>query len=338
MSLFSDGRQRFLLYSSFAFSRSAALLEYLRLFLTLAEWDLIKVVTMDRKQAVLISGASTGIGKHCALHLAEAGYRVFAGVRCPEAGEELVRAAPSGIEPLLLDVTDAENIRRLADNLRSENLYALINNAGTALLGPLEFLPLDKIRQQFEVNLFGHIAVTQALLHLLRKSQGRIVNIGSIAGLVGFSFAGAYAGTKFAMEAFSDSLRRELKPWKIDVAIIEPGNIKTPIWEKSSKMTLSTAADFPPAAMDYYGHAMIRSRPNFDRMGEPSDVADAVVKVLRAKRPKARYIVGRDARLYSLCRRLLPDSLLDRIISCREAARAEEKATVVNANYGHRVI
>ncbi len=266
------------------------------------------------KKTVLISGASTGIGRYCALSLIKAGFKVLAGVRTKKASEDLAKIGSNQLKPIMLDITNKKNIDLAAEIASSENLYGLVNNAGIAVLGPLEFLPLDKIRKQFEVNLFGHIAVTQALLPHLRTSMGRIVNISSVSGIVAFPFAGAYASSKFAFEAFNDSLRRELRPWNIQVSVIEPGNIKTPIWEKSYFEAKSSEESFPLEALEYYGRRTINVGRIIERAGEPSAVAKAVVHSLTAKRPRIRYIVGWDARIYSVIKRLVPDWILDRIV------------------------
>jgi NAD(P)-dependent dehydrogenase (short-subunit alcohol dehydrogenase family) len=272
----------------------------------------------NTKKAVFISGASTGIGRHCALLLVKAGFKVLAGVRSEKAGEELAQIAPDRLKPIMLDITDKQSIDSAAGIVRSENLYGLVNNAGIAVLGPLEFLPLEKIRNQFEVNLFGHIAVTQAFLPFLRRLGGRIVNMSSLSGLVAFPLFGPYASSKFALEAFNDALRRELKPWNIMVSLIEPGNVKTPIWNKLLYDAKSEADSFSPEAEMYYGNNIMKMRHNAQWMSQnaqsPSVVADAVLHALTAKRPKTRYVVGLHARKYSILRRLLPDWALDRII------------------------
>ncbi|MCP4260581.1 MAG: SDR family oxidoreductase [Planctomycetes bacterium] len=272
----------------------------------------------NTKKTILISGASTGIGRHCALGLIKAGFKVLAGVRSEKAGEELAQIAPEQIKPVMLDITDRQSIDSAADLVSAKNLYGLVNNAGIAVVGPLEFLPLEKIRKQFDVNLFGHIAVTQAFLPILRKSEGRIVNMSSVSGLVAFPFLGPYASSKFALEAFSDSLRRELKPWKIMVSLIEPGNIKTPLWNKLLFAAKSTAKNFSPEVEMYYGKKIMNMQHNArwasENASAPSAVADAVLHALTANRPKVRYVVGLAARKYSMLRRLLPDWALDRII------------------------
>src|SRR5688500_9161604 len=185
--------------------------------------------------AVVITGASTGIGRACAIDLDGRGFRVFAGVRKDEDGERLRSERPS-IEPLRIDVTDAGEIAAARDRVGEEvgerGLAGLVNNAGIAVPGPLEHLPLDEIRRQLEVNVLGQIAVTQAFLPLLRTARGRIVNIGSIGGRVALPLLGPYAGSKHAMEGISDSLRRELRPWGIEVSLVRPGPIATEIWER----------------------------------------------------------------------------------------------------------
>jgi len=268
----------------------------------------------NSKKSIFISGASMGIGRQCALQLAQAGFKVFAGVRTIKASEEILKINSDQIKPIMVDITDKRSIDAAANVLSSENLFGLVNNAGFAILGPFEFIPLEKIRMQFEVNLFGHISVTQALLPLLRKSKGRIINMSSISGFVAFPFFGPYASSKFALEAFSDSLRRELKPWEINVSIIEPGNTKTSIWEKSFHAAKLSEDGFPSEAIKYYGKRYMNSLDFVETMMEPSVVADAVVHALTANRPKIRYVVGSNARKYSLLRRFLPDWLLDKTL------------------------
>src|SRR4051812_39464080 len=184
---------------------------------------------MSAPRAVVVTGASTGIGEAIARRM-DAGFRVFAGVRKEEDAERL-RAAGANIEPVLLDVTDQASIDAAAATVkaavRDQGLAGLVNNAGIAVSAPLEFLPVDELRNQLEVNVVGQVAVTQAFLSDIRTAKGRIINIGSIGGKVAFPLAGAYAASKFAMEAITDSLRRELRPWGIEVSIVEPGGVKT---------------------------------------------------------------------------------------------------------------
>jgi NAD(P)-dependent dehydrogenase (short-subunit alcohol dehydrogenase family) len=271
--------------------------------------------------AVVITGASTGIGRTSALHLDGLGFRVFAGVRKEPDGEPLQRESSGRITPLRIDVTDAATITSAAGTVANmvdgAGLAGLVNNAGIVLAGPLEFLPLDKIRQQFEVNVFGLLAVTQAFLPLLRKARGRIVNMGSISGRVSNPFIAPYSASKFALESFTDALRVELMPWGISVSIIEPGNIATPIWKKSIAASDDLLSGLPPAAQDLYRPMFTAVRQAAERSGKDAIpaivVARAVAHALMAKRPKTRYLIGRDARIRLILRKLLPDRVMDRI-------------------------
>jgi NAD(P)-dependent dehydrogenase (short-subunit alcohol dehydrogenase family) len=180
---------------------------------------------------VVVTGASTGIGLACARLLAGRGFQVFAGVR-KEADAEALRSEAASLHPVQLDVTDSEGIAEAARTVREAagpGLAGLVNSAGVAVTGPLEYLPVDELRTQLEVNLVGQVAVLQAFLPALRLSRGRIVNISSIGGRVALPLAGPYAASKFALEAVSDSLRRELAPWGVRVAVVEPGGVRTPV-------------------------------------------------------------------------------------------------------------
>src|SRR5215469_18875207 len=219
---------------------------------------------MAAMNSVIITGASTGIGEACALRLVSRGFRVFAGVRKELDGGALKQKASDRLTPIILDVTDAASIKSaaaaVAEALGGEGLSGLVNNAGIAIAGPLEFLPIDELRNQFEVNVIGQIAVTQAFLPLLRKGHGRIVNMGSIAGKSALPFIGPYCASKFALEALTDSLRMELLPWNIPVSIIEPAYVTTPIWQKSLQTGEKVAAMLPPQAHELYGHAITSMR------------------------------------------------------------------------------
>jgi NAD(P)-dependent dehydrogenase (short-subunit alcohol dehydrogenase family) len=265
---------------------------------------------------VLVTGASSGIGEASALRLARAGWRVLAGVRAAADGERLRAVGGEQLEPVTIDVTDPATIAAVAEHLGEEPLRALVNNAGTALAMPLEFLPLDQLRGQLEVNLVGHLAVTQALLPNLRAARGRIVNVGSIAGRSALPFLGAYAASKHALEAFTDSLRVELRPFGIAVTVIEPGTIATPIWRKGGERFQELAAELPPELARLYGERMAAFREAAAAAGlraEPADdVAIVIERALTAERPKARYVVGRDARRRALVERL-PAGLRDRV-------------------------
>jgi NAD(P)-dependent dehydrogenase (short-subunit alcohol dehydrogenase family) len=270
-------------------------------------------------RSALITGASTGIGEACALHLAGLGWQVFAGVRKTSDGEAL-QAKSGRVIPVVVDVTNEASIARIAKEVEAitPGLAGLVNNAGIAVAGPLEFLPLDEIRRQLEVNVIGQIAVVQAFMPLLRAAKGRIVNMSSISGKVAAPLFAPYAASKFALEAISDSLRRELAPWGLEVCIIEPGNINTPIWDKGVTWGQDMMAKLPPKAQELY-------RPNLERLityisgnlgkgAAPLEVANAVEHALSAPRPKTRYVVGSDARLGILLSRILPDRWVDGFI------------------------
>jgi len=277
---------------------------------------------MEKLSPVVITGASTGIGAACALHLAEHGFQVYAGVRKIADGEALAARAQGQIVPLLLDVTNPLQVSEAAARVESElggrALHGLINNAGIVVAGPLEYLPVGEIRRLFEVNVFGLVAVTQSFLPLLRRGPGRIVHIGSISGVIATPFVGPYAASKFALEALSDSWRMELKASGIEMSLIQPGAISTPIWDKSRDHSEAIAAALPECAHAQYGHAFERLRANVEQVSKvaspPAWVAQAVHHALTARRPKTRYKVGRGATLQYLLSRLLPDRLLDAAI------------------------
>jgi NAD(P)-dependent dehydrogenase (short-subunit alcohol dehydrogenase family) len=277
---------------------------------------------MADKGAVLITGASTGIGEACALHLDGLEYRVFAGIRKAADGESLRRRASPRLVPVRMDLSDETEIgeaaRRVIEALDGEALAGLINNAGIVVGGMLEFLPLDALRHQMEVNVIGQIAVTQALLPSLRKARGRIVNIGSVSGLVSGPFSGAYSASKFALEALTDSLRLELRPWKIKVSIIEPGFIQTPIASKSLAAAEAFRGQLPAEALQLYGTALRTYGDAIQRevpKAAPTEVVvKAVVHALTARRPRTRYVVGGRSRFQIGLVRALPDRWRDALI------------------------
>jgi len=264
---------------------------------------------------VLVTGASSGIGEACALRLSRAGWRVLAGVRTGADGERLREQGGELVEPVTLDVTDAGQVAAAAAAFGDGVLNGLVNNAGIAVSMPLEFLPLEELRRQFEVNVVGQVAVTQAFLPHLRRGRGRIVNVGSIAGRSALPFLGAYAASKHALEAVTDALRIELHPFGIEVAIVEPGTIATPIWRKGGETFQRLLAGLPADVTTLYGERMAAFRDAAaaaGRRGEPADeVAKVVEHALTARRPRTRYLVGRDARRRSRLERL-PDRLRDR--------------------------
>ena len=265
---------------------------------------------------ILITGASTGIGRACAVRFAKLGYHVFGGVRQVSAGEELKRE-DARIEPLLLDVTQATCIEDVVAHLAEAPLHALINNAGIAVGGPVELLDVEDWRRQFEVNVIAVAAVTRAFLPNVRRAKGRIVNIGSIAGRLAVPICGPYDASKFALEAMTDSLRMEVRSMGIRVALIEPGAIDTPIWNKALSDADEMKSRSDPEVLRIYAGLIANVRREAERSarrGIPADaVADAVEHSVTARRPKTRYLVGRDARFLAWLD-LLPDTWKDRII------------------------
>jgi NAD(P)-dependent dehydrogenase (short-subunit alcohol dehydrogenase family) len=265
-------------------------------------------------RSVVVTGASTGIGRATAIRLDAAGRRVFAGVRREQDAESLRDAGSERLTPLMLDVTDAGQIAAAAELIDAElggaGLDALVNNAGIAVMGPLETVPMEDFRRQVEVNLTAQVAVTQAMLPLVRRGRGRIVFIGSIGGRMALPFGGAYHAAKFGVEAVADSLRQELRPWRI-----EPGSIDTPIWQRGERLAGEVAERTSATQLELYGEATERFRIAVRRTAErgiPAEkVAEAIERALTARRPRTRYLVGNDARGQALARRLLPDRVLD---------------------------
>lgn len=279
-------------------------------------------MNQSNQMAVVVTGASTGIGAACALDCASRGMTVFAGVRDPRAGEALAAKAGPSLIPIMLDVTDEQSIAQSAEVVQrvvgEGGLGGLVNNAGIVIGSPLEVIPLAQLRKQLEVNVIGQIAVTQAFLPLLRRGRGRIVNMGSIAGRGTIPLLGPYSASKFALEALTDALRMELQPWGIQVSIIEPGAIATPIWEKSAKEAEGLEASVSEEAKVLYAEAVIRIREAIAEAAKRAIAPDAVVRAvhhaLTASRPRTRYLVGSDAKLRALMVKWLPDRVQDRLL------------------------
>jgi NAD(P)-dependent dehydrogenase (short-subunit alcohol dehydrogenase family) len=273
-------------------------------------------------RTVLITGTSTGIGRATALHLDRLGWSVYAGVR-RDADADALRATATGrLTPVHLDVTDAASIEAAAEMVSAAvgdvGLHGLVNNAGIAVAAPVEFLPPEQFRRQFEVNVVGQIAVTQAMIPLLRAARGRIVNMSSIGGRLASPMMAPYNASKFALEALTDVLRVELRPWGIEVVAIEPGAIATPIWEKSLAAADDLLAMLPAAAQELYGPSIEAARRQARHLAAtgiaPEAVARAVTHALSARRPRSRYVVGRDAQVGVLLARFMPDRMRDALL------------------------
>jgi NAD(P)-dependent dehydrogenase (short-subunit alcohol dehydrogenase family) len=270
----------------------------------------------------LVTGSSTGIGAGCVRELDRRGYRVLAGVRSEADAQRLRAEGSPRLQPLLLDVAVADSIARAAEEVARAvgpaGLAGLVNNAGIAVAGPLEILPLAELRRQFEVNVIGLVAVTQAMLPLLRKARGRIVNISSLNGFTSAPYLGPYAASKHAVEALSDSLRMELRSWGIQVSVVQPGNTDTPIWRKSLAAADALVQQVSGEALDLYradldifrqASAMLEST---GRTVESS--VRAVLHALSARRPKTRYRVGLQVNLLFRAWKWVPDRLWDRLV------------------------
>jgi NAD(P)-dependent dehydrogenase (short-subunit alcohol dehydrogenase family) len=265
---------------------------------------------------VLVTGASTGIGEATALHLKALGFDAVGAVRRDDDAHRLRR---QGLRTVKLDVTDSRSIAGAREELGDTPLAGLVNNAGIAVAGPIEFLPLDQLRLQLEVNLVGQVAVIQEFLPALRAGQGRIVNLSSIGGRVALPLVAPYNASKFALEAISDSLRRELHGQGVDVILIEPGGVRTPIWRKGNEVADELLERMPPEAEQLYGKLIAGLRRQTDRIEhktgiEPGEVAEIIGRAMTARRPRTRYLVGTDAKIRGPMSKVMPDRLMDRAI------------------------
>lgn len=264
-------------------------------------------------RSVLITGASRGIGRAVALRLAAAGWDVYAGVRDTGSGQLLV-SDDARITPVELDVTSEAQIASLPQQL-PQRLDAVVNNAGTALLGPIEALSLGDLRQQMEVNLIGQVAVTQAVLPMLRASEGRAVFLSSVNGRMSVPLEGAYCASKFALEGLVDALRVELRPWRINVSLVEPGPVDTGPWREIHRHIDGMEQQMAPEHLELYaGHVagLRRSASRLQGRTMPADRAAGVVqRALTAQRPRGRYVVGGDARAMIAMRAAIPTRALD---------------------------
>jgi NAD(P)-dependent dehydrogenase (short-subunit alcohol dehydrogenase family) len=265
--------------------------------------------------AVVVTGASTGIGRATALLLDGKGYRVFAGVRKEADADELRRLGSDRLAPVTIDVTDSKQIdsarEQVAEAVGDGGLVGLVNNAGVGGGGPIEFMPLDELRRTLEINLVGQVAVTQAFIPLLRKAKGTIVFIASIGGRVASPFMSPYNTSKFGIEALGESLRQELRPWEIDVVVVEPGSIDTEIWSKGSEQVRERSDALPEDARRLYGRQLSRFGEVLSETASrgipPEKVAEVVWKAIDSDNPRYRYLVGTDAKIAARLKGALPD-------------------------------
>jgi NAD(P)-dependent dehydrogenase (short-subunit alcohol dehydrogenase family) len=267
--------------------------------------------------SVLVTGAGRGIGKSIVEHLAARGWDVIAGVRSERDAAAVTALDPQRISSVILDVTDAGHIAALNGSL-PERLDAIVNNAGVVVTGPMETVTPDEWRKQLEINVIGQLAVTQAVLPLLRKSRGRVVFISSVNGRLSMSLIGAYCASKFALEAAADALRMELRPWHIGVAIVEPAQTDTDMWRTADDMVEQAVATLTPEQRDLYARhidGMKKMIPVAQKMAVPTQRVSAVVEeALSARRPRARYIIGAGPKLQVALMTNLPAWARDRVL------------------------
>jgi short-subunit dehydrogenase len=276
------------------------------------------------KGAVVITGASTGVGKATALLLERQGYQVFAGVRQQKDAESLKLNSSGNLTPIILDVTKIEQIKSASKIVElavgETGLRGLVNNAGILVDGPLEYLDIDELRWQFEVNVIGQVAVTQAFLPMIRQAKGRIINIGSVSGKISSPFFSALCASKFALEALNDALRMELHPWGIEVVLIEPGSIASTAPDKVEASLQKKLVNMSPIARGMYGDIYkfsLQQLIKSNRMGiSPEEVANVIQKALEANKPKTRYFVSKEKVMLNfllMLAKILPDRVCDTI-------------------------
>ena len=271
---------------------------------------------------VVVSGASTGIGAATALHLAAKGFQVYAGVRREEDGEALAARTLGGLTPIRFDITDAATISAAAETVGGavgkSGLAGLVNNAGVVKPAPIEFQPLDDFREQLELNLVAHVAVTQAFLPLIRRGGGRIVNIGSIGGRLVLPVHGAYSASKFGMEALSDALRLELRQWGIHVCLVDPGATDSAIFGKTLAEIDGLQGRLGDEGYRLYAEQIDAVRRMVVKTAAdaapPEEIAKAVAHALTSKKPKSRYLAGHGAEAAATLARL-GDGLKDRAVA-----------------------
>ncbi|MFV9632701.1 SDR family NAD(P)-dependent oxidoreductase [Mycobacterium neumannii] len=267
--------------------------------------------------SVLVTGASRGIGKAIAEHLAARGWQVIAGVRTEQDAEAVTGLDPDRISAVLLDVTDAGHIAALADVL-PPRLDAVVNNAGVVVTGPMETVTSDEWRKQLEINVIGQLAVTRAILPRMRAARGRIVFISSVNGRMSMPLLGAYAASKFALEAAADALRMELRPWQIPVVVVEPAQTDTDMWRTADTMVVEAEAALSPEHRALYAEhiaGMKKMVPVAQRMAVPTAKVSAVVEeALTARRPRARYVVGVGPKLQVAVVPKLPTRVRDAVL------------------------
>jgi len=267
---------------------------------------------------VFLTGADGGIGHVCALELDRAGVNVIAGV-FPDLSraEKMLAKASDRLKPIVINSTDADSIaaakKEIENIVGSDGLYAVINMAGLSGMGPVEFFPIEQFKKVFAVNVFGTFGVTQAMIPLVRKTQGYIINISSDAGLVSYPFAAPYCSSKFAIEAISDALRVELKPWNIKVVLVEPGNVQTDMWQKAVDGVQKQIDSLPPEAVELYAEEYKKWASMTTQGMPPERISDKIIDILSSDKPKARNVVGDDAEMTQVIS-YMPDEMRDKVV------------------------
>jgi NAD(P)-dependent dehydrogenase (short-subunit alcohol dehydrogenase family) len=281
-----------------------------------------RILAQGQPPAAVVTGTSSGIGRACALRLAAEGYHVFAGVRRTQDGQALVQQASRNggqLTPVIIDVTDEASIgaaaAEVAGSVGDAGVAVLVNNAGIGMTWPMEAIPLEDLRRIYEVNVFGQVAVSQAFLPLIRACAGRVVNIGSIGDRLSLPFGAPLASSKWAFASITESLRIELRPWGIHVVLIEPATIHTDGVKKVKEDAERVMSEMRPADLVLYGQtyqAMTRKAVERESSGsDPDVVARVVVRAAKKKRPRTRYVVGKDGRLLAFLAGWAPDRLFD---------------------------
>ena len=267
---------------------------------------------------VLVTGAARGIGKAIVEHLASTGWDVIAGVRREEDANAITKVDPQRVSAVILDITDADHIAKLADAL-PPRLDAVVNNAGVAVGGPIETVTPDDWRNILEVNVIGQFAVARAVLPKLRESRGRILFISSVNGRIATPMLGPYSASKFALEAGCDALRVELRGWGVSVVLIEPAQTDTDMWRTAGDMVAQIEADMSPDDRDLYAKhiaGMKKFVPRARKMASPTTKVVAVVQeALTARRPRARYVVALMPKIQTVLVTNMPVALRDRLMT-----------------------
>lgn len=272
-------------------------------------------------KVVLISGASSGIGRAAALRLAAAGFDVYAGVRNDQAAEALRATSAGRLTPIFLDIADPDSIdnavHELERPLAANGLAALVNNAGISVSGAIEYLPMEEWRRQFDVNFFGHIDLTRRLLGATRRARGRVVFISSVGGFSATAMLAPYNASKFAIEGLADSLRQDVAPFGVTVAVVQPGATRTGMLDAVDETAERAVAYLGDDGGEIYRATGDAVRDAFKRMAgsaaDPELVAEAIEHAITSSKPKTRYRVGMDTRMQAIFTRFLPDTLMDRL-------------------------